>query len=189
VTAEERRRREEAQRRALIVSAARQLAEAEGWGAVTTRRLSALIDYSQPVLYRHFNGKEAIVRAVALEGFGELAEALRTTREQAVAPTLASIQRCYAEFAGRQPRLYEAMFTLRTDLTFGPGGAPDNLQRCFAELRQSVAEVAEDRDLDTFTEIVWASLHGLVMLQNAHRMRPEYQKDRLALLVEQHLAH
>ena len=37
-------------RRQWIISTARTLAEAEGWDAVTTRRLSIEIEYSQPVL-------------------------------------------------------------------------------------------------------------------------------------------
>ena len=53
----ERRERQRAERYELIVAAACELAEAEGWEAVTTRRLAALIDYSQPVLYSHFKGK------------------------------------------------------------------------------------------------------------------------------------
>jgi AcrR family transcriptional regulator len=68
----ERRERERAQRRQVIVTAARELAEAEGWESVTTRRLAECIEYSQPVLYSHFEGKDAIVSAVAFEGFGEL---------------------------------------------------------------------------------------------------------------------
>src|SRR4051794_6111303 len=47
----DRRERELAQRRARIVTAARTLAETEGWDAVTTRRLADSIEYSQPVLY------------------------------------------------------------------------------------------------------------------------------------------
>lgn len=35
---------------------------------VTTRRLAEFVEYSQPVLYSHFDGRDAIVRAVAIEG-------------------------------------------------------------------------------------------------------------------------
>src|SRR6266702_266312 len=75
------RDRERAQRRQVIVNAARELAEAEGWESVTTRRLAERIEYSQPVLYSHFEGKDGIVSAVALEGFGELAATLHNARE------------------------------------------------------------------------------------------------------------
>src|SRR5947199_6804381 len=83
MSVKERRDRERAERHRLIISTARELAEAEGWDAVTTRRLAERIEYSQPVLYSHFKGKDAIIEAVALEGFAELAEVLRRAREQA----------------------------------------------------------------------------------------------------------
>ena len=46
MTRQERRERERAQRRQVIVNAARELAESEGWEAVTTRRLADRIEYS-----------------------------------------------------------------------------------------------------------------------------------------------
>jgi AcrR family transcriptional regulator len=61
MTIEDRRARERAARRQLITATARTLAEQEGWDAVTTRRLSTEIEYSQPVLYKHFSGMEDIV--------------------------------------------------------------------------------------------------------------------------------
>src|ERR1700727_814719 len=83
MTRQERRERELQQRRQVILDAARELAEAEGWEAVTTRRLADRIEYSQPVLYSHFEGKDAIVSAVALEGFSELAAILHRARNRA----------------------------------------------------------------------------------------------------------
>ena len=77
---EDRRERERAARRRLIITTARKLAEADGWDAVTTRRLSTEIEYSQPVLYKHFTGMEHIADAIAIDGFGELAEAIRAAR-------------------------------------------------------------------------------------------------------------
>jgi AcrR family transcriptional regulator len=85
----ERRERDRTRRRQLIVRAARELAEAEGWEAVTTRRLAERVEYSQPVLYSHFTGKADIVRAVALEGFGDLAAKLRSARTAADSPAAA----------------------------------------------------------------------------------------------------
>src|SRR3954466_13506137 len=96
-----RRQRERADREQLIVTAARELAEAEGWDAVTTRRLAERVEYSQPVLYSHFNGKDAIVNAVAIDGFSELAAHLRRARQAAPAPghALRAVCRAYLEFA------------------------------------------------------------------------------------------
>jgi Bacterial regulatory proteins, tetR family len=70
----------------LIITTARKWAEAEGWDAVTTRRLSSQIEYSQPVLYKHF-GMEQIADAIAIDGFGELADVIRLNRAQPAAGT------------------------------------------------------------------------------------------------------
>src|ERR1700752_4543157 len=67
-----------AERRQQILDAARAMDEADGWAAVTSRRLAEAIGYSQPVLYGHFpGGKTEIMRTVALAGFAELAPAMR----------------------------------------------------------------------------------------------------------------
>src|SRR3954452_24878328 len=99
----ERRERERTQRERLIVTTARDLAEAEGWNAGTTRRLAELIEYSQPVLYRHFKGKDAIMAAVAVEGFAEIASQLRAARAGAATPraALTAVMSAYAYFAER----------------------------------------------------------------------------------------
>lgn len=45
-------------------------------GAPRASRLSAEIEYSQPVIYKHFASLDEIADAVALEGFAELAAGL-----------------------------------------------------------------------------------------------------------------
>jgi len=110
---EDRRERERAARRRLIVTTARKLAEADGWDAVTTRRLSTEIEYSQPVLYKHFTGMEQIADAVAIDGFGEIADVMRAARLHAgtAADALARIAHAYLDFARDNPAVYDAMFT------------------------------------------------------------------------------
>src|SRR3954471_16464334 len=113
MSVQDRRERERTQRARLIVTTARDLAEAEGGDAVTTRRLADLIEYSQPVLYSHFTGKDAIMQAVALEGFTEIAAHLRAARDEATTAraALTAVVTAYADFAERHPALYDAMFT------------------------------------------------------------------------------
>jgi AcrR family transcriptional regulator len=180
----DRRQRELDARRQLIVATARDLAEAEGWDAVTTRRLSERIEYSQPVLYSHFSGKTAIVGAVALEGFTELAEVLADAARSASTDEarIDAVTAAYLRFGEGNPALYEAMFTLATDLPFGKPEAPEPLKAGFAELRQAFAPAAGGRDLDAFTEVVWCALHGLIMLRHHGRLRPDLEAQRLPLL-------
>src|SRR6516162_9104565 len=140
---DDRRERDRAARRQLIVTTARKLAEAEGWDAVTTRRLSTEIEYSQPVLYKHFTGMEQIADAVAIDGFGELADVIRAARSGAGAASdaLTRIAHAYLDFARDNPAVYDAMFTRRTTLRFAAQDTPAQLAAAFAELRHAVGVV------------------------------------------------
>jgi AcrR family transcriptional regulator len=183
---EDRRERERAARRRLIIGTARTLAEAEGWDAVTTRRLSTEIEYSQPVLYKHFTGMEQIADAVALDGFAELAEAIRAAYSDtdAVSDTLRRMAHAYLDFARDNPAVYDAMFTRTTALRFAAQDTPPQLTAAFAALHQAVGMVADEQDTDTLTEVFWAALHGMVTLSRTGRLRPGYDSDRLRLLVK-----
>jgi len=182
---EDRRARERAARRQLITTTARKLAEGEGWDAVTTRRLSTEIEYSQPVLYKHFSSMEGVVAAVAVQGFGELADVLSSARSGATdgQDALARVARAFIRFAHDNPALFDAMFTRATTLHFAAADTPAELNTAFAELRAAVDLVAGARDTDTLTEVVWAALHGLVTLDRGGRLRPEYRAARVDLLV------
>jgi AcrR family transcriptional regulator len=181
-----RRERERAERERLIVTAARELAEAEGWDAVTTRRLAAEIEYSQPVLYSHFKGKDAIMAAVAVQGCAELAAELRVARTAAVGAVaaLAAVGATYSSFARRRPALYDAMFTHIVDLPFATAEAPAALQEAFGELLQAVEPIAAEEDEPgLLTETYWAALHGLTTLMRSGRLPAEAHDRRLELLI------
>ncbi|MFF4891225.1 TetR/AcrR family transcriptional regulator [Micromonospora chersina] len=182
----ERRERERAERERAIVAAARELAESEGWDAVTTRRLAAEIEYSQPVLYSHFKGKGAIMAAVAVEGCGDLAAELAAARAAATdeRQAVAGIATAYADFAERRPALYDAIFNLPTELPFASQDVPVELARAFAELAETLRPFAGDDNLETFTETFWSGLHGLVSLMRNGRLRREEHERRLAILVD-----
>jgi len=182
----ERRERERVRRERLIVTTARGLAEAEGWDAVTTRRLADLIEYSQPVLYSHFKGKDAIMAAVAVEGFAEIAALLGAARTEAsTAPAaLAAVVSAYVDFAERHPALYDAMFVHTVDLQFARPETPAALAEAFAAIREAVRPFTGVGDLDVPTEVLWAGLHGLVTLMRGGRLPRETHERRVALLID-----
>jgi AcrR family transcriptional regulator len=185
MTIQTRRERERAEREQLIVTAARELAEAEGWEAVTTRRLAAEIEYSQPVLYSHFTGKGAIMTAVAVQGFEEMVAELRVARTAARGDreALAAVAAAYTAFAQKRPALYDAMFTQAVDLPFASPDAPAHLRDGFDELLQAVRPLAGEGDPGVLTETFWASLHGLATLERSGRLPAAAHDRRLDLLV------
>ncbi|MFB9236325.1 TetR/AcrR family transcriptional regulator [Plantactinospora siamensis] len=187
MSVQERKERERADRERLIVATARELAEQQGWDAVTTRRLAERIEYSQPVLYSHFRGKREIIGAVALDGATELAGAVRAAASTAEGPRarVTAIARAYLEFAARSPAVYDAMFQLDGGLAFAREDTPEPLKDAFAALLESLGEVAGDGvDPGLFTELFWAALHGLATLTRAGRLPPEDTERRTQLLVD-----
>lgn len=173
---QQRKEKAREERSRLIVGAARELAEAEGWEAVTTRKLAEKVEYSQPVLYSHFKNMDAIAAAVALEGFGELAGLLSEARG------LQGLADAYLSFAAEHPALYQAMFVRQTELTFATGDIPASMRAAFEAFRAGVAPYAKV-DAETLTELFWSSLHGLATLQAGRRLRPDQQANRVELLV------
>ena len=185
----ERRNRDRAEREKRITAAARQIAASEGWGAVTIRRLADEIEYSQPVIYSHFENRDAIVAAVAVEGFRDLAVELRGAARKAAssrdAPRRAA--KAYMEFAHKNPALYEAMFTMPTGLRFAAADTKPELKEAFAALAAVVTPRTGDND--TTTETLWAALHGLAELERSGRIRQEVRDERVALVVDNLLHH
>ncbi|MER5960706.1 TetR/AcrR family transcriptional regulator [Streptomyces sp. NPDC002057] len=187
MSVKERKERERAERERLIVATARELAEQQGWDAVTTRRLAERIEYSQPVLYSHFRGKREIIGAVALEGAAELAAAVRAATSAAEGPRerVAALARAYLDFAERNPAVYDALFQLDGGLAYAREDTPEPLKDAFAALLECLAEVAGDGvHPGMFTETFWAALHGLATLTRAGRLLPEDAEPRVRLLVD-----
>ena len=187
MSVQERKERERAGRERLIVATARELAEQQGWEAVTTRRLAERIEYSQPVLYSHFRGKREIIGAVALQGAAELATAVRAATAAADHPRarVAALARTYLDFAARNPAVYDALFQLDGGLPYAQEDTPEPLKDAFAALLECLAEVAGDGvHPGMFTEVFWAALHGLATLTRTGRLLPEDAEPRVELLVD-----
>jgi hypothetical protein len=95
------------------------------------------------------------------------------------------LARTYLDFAERNPAVYDAMFQLDGGLAFAREDTPAPLKDAFAALLETLAEVAGDGvHPGVFTEVFWASLHGLATLTRAGRLPAEYAEGRLELLVD-----
>ena len=179
----ERKLRDKQARRAQIISAARRIAELEGWSSVTVRRLSDEIAYSQPVLYAHFGSREGILTAVAIEGFRELGLALEKARKRVQrGNTVESVAAAYLEFAGSSPALYEVMFSLSLSVPFGDPATPPELRFAFSQLLELFQ--GESSKSEVLSELFWASLHGIAELTRTRRFPPSRRKVRVRTLVE-----
>ncbi|MEU6073579.1 WHG domain-containing protein [Micromonospora sp. NPDC047074] len=174
-----------------VAVAARQLAEAEGWAAVTHRRLAERIGIDIEVVYRRFPDPAALMSAVAVLGFVDLAAALAAARGRATGGARGewpAVVTAYLDFAYASPEVYDAMLAHTSDLTLGRDPGPGAPRAAFAELRAALTPLAAGRDPDTLAEVGWALLHGTVMLTRGGRLRPDKQEQREELIVARLLA-
>jgi AcrR family transcriptional regulator len=180
----ERKERERTEREHRIITAARAIAEREGWNAVTIRRLADQIQYSQPVLYSHFANRDAIVAAVGVEGFKEITATLLEAAGGSTGQgdALKNVAMAYLAFALGRPALYEAMFVLPTNLRFAEAETRPELGAAFDALAAVVSPFCID--VAVMTETFWAALHGLAELERSGRIRPGTRGERIALVVE-----
>jgi AcrR family transcriptional regulator len=150
-----RREGERAQARTMIMEAARELARAEGWDAVSMRRLAERIGYSANYAYRYFEGRDDILLAWVRDGFARVAGAMR---EAGPSPHAAGA--AYLDFALDEPDLYQVMY--------GLGGVRLPAAATLTEGNAVGMVVAErfgltDPDDDRILRL-WATAHGLAAL-------------------------
>jgi AcrR family transcriptional regulator len=139
----ERKLRQKGEVKALILQAARQLVEKEGWQSLSIRKIADAIEYSAPVIYDHFENKEAILLEFTKCGFQHLNEELLKAKEQFGNPEqqIEAIAYAYWKFAFGNKEYYQLMYGL---------GIPG----C-----ETVKQIPE---LATFTEIVLTPIRDLL---------------------------
>lgn len=180
---QERREREKAEVRTKILDAARELFAAQGYEAVTMRKIAQAIEYSPTAIYLHFKDKEAVVRELCDTDFAHLAS--RFQRIGKTADPIARLRaagRAYAEFGAKNPNHYRLMF-----MTPHPPHHPEEskIERgnpekdAYAFLNWTVGEaIAQGRmraglvDVELVSQIVWAGIHGIVSLRMSKTNEP-----------------
>jgi AcrR family transcriptional regulator len=155
-----------------IIDVSRAIIEDEGLEHLTIRRIAETISRTQPAVYQHFAGKDEILAAVIVDGFVALVESLKRAAK-GEKPSLTAIASAYVRFGLERPRLYEVMFVAPPVIAFAVSETPMPAQIAFQIFTTAVAESGlEPTQIGTVTEVVWAALHGLVMLSITKRLRP-----------------
>lgn len=171
---EGRRQRRRQEVRASILAAARAIAQEEGWGAVTIRRVADRIDYRSPVLYEHFASKEALQLELLRAGFRDLRDRLEAARASTNDPALAlrRIARTYWRFAEESPALYQVMYGLGgVHVAVTDTGEEGRL--IGAAVLPTVARLTAPgatSDAETRVYLLWGTIHGLIALALAGRL-------------------
>ncbi|MFJ1754818.1 TetR/AcrR family transcriptional regulator [Kitasatospora sp. NPDC088134] len=149
--------------RAACLRAARELLEEDGSAALSLRAVARRAGVSATAPYRHYADREALVSAVAAEGYGELAVALTAAHPAPRTPEdLSRVAVAYVRFALDHPALFRAMFAEPCDPTDPDRAAATAAMRQY--VRAIVTGVYPHADPDALATAVWAVVHGLAFL-------------------------
>lgn len=163
-----------------ILDEARRVLEAQGYAALSTRRIASAVGCTATSIYLYFQSKDALVHALIDEGFIELNARIDAAVQEPGSPLerLRTASLAYVEFGLERPQYYEIMFMLR----------PAQMERYPAEAYRRAR-----RPLETFAHvtglapdeaacrgtIVWTTLHGLVSLLIAQRIDVRFDRGAL----------
>lgn len=112
VTARRLKQKEEV--RDSILNATREIVLKEGWQAVSIRKIADAIGYSLPVVYTHFESKDAILEEFVKIGFSLLNETIEIAKGKSTTPEqqLTDMAIAYFGFAFAKREYYQMMFGL-----------------------------------------------------------------------------
>ena len=154
-----------------IATAARRLLDKEGAEAVSMRRVAQAAGITAMAIYRHYPNRDALLNAVADEGFEELSRCLRGRRFTGDLDTrLAKMADLYLDHALDNPRLFELMFLKPRD---GARRYPQDFKARKSPTATLMADVIAEGmasgelrqdDVWEITFEMGALSHGLIML-------------------------
>lgn len=161
--------------RAEILDAATRLIGQTGDAeALAIRTLAHEVGVTAPSIYRHFDDKAAILRAVVEERFADFTERMKASTRGSRSPFNALRRRCeaYLRFAEEEPGHYRVLFSaaslgpVHIGVTDGPHpGAPsffalvESVQRCIE------AGARPGNDPTFAATMLWSTLHGFADLR------------------------
>jgi len=184
----ERRLREKETLRKQILDAARKIVVAEGFDALTIRRVADAVEYAPGTLYLYFENRDAIARDLCVGVYLAMHDALSPIAKiKDPKKRLRTFIHKYVDFALGDPEMYR--LALMSDPKFsdvllrdGPIESADGPgQRTFALIVKAIAELRQkEAGAVALAETVWMAVHGLVSLKIVCHAYPVTPVDELA---------
>lgn len=157
-------------RRALLDEALATIRD-EGLDALTLREIGARLGVSRTALYRHFADKQALLTAVATEGFRMLRERLVAAWQECGRGPAGSqgMGVAYIRFAIDNPAHYRVMFSRFVDPECKEPELATEAEGAFRALVDSVVALQREGlvrsdDSILMARYIWSVVHGVAML-------------------------
>lgn len=168
-----------------LIAAAEHLFAEHGPDGVTMRQLAAALGVSPMTPYRYFKDKDAILAAVRASGFARFASALEaaTKASQDGVDLTTSTGRAYVKFALENPDAYRLMFDFAQPNEADYPELVEATARSRAMLIRHAAGLVKSGEAEgdpvMIAHIIWASLHGQLVLQMAGKLSPDVDPSAL----------
>jgi len=183
----ERRIRQKEEVRASIITAARTLVLEEGWLSLSIRKIADAIEYSVPVIYDHFENKDAILTEFTMTGYDMLAQHIQQAKETSADPCqqLVAMAKAYWAFAFDNKEYYQLMFGLGMPNCETARTIP-GLTVFAGHIMGSIKEIiaaSQDTSKDAFLKYhtYFSILHGLVSINMMHKTTTQGNMNELIL--------
>ncbi|MES2703303.1 MAG: TetR/AcrR family transcriptional regulator [Bacteroidota bacterium] len=166
----ERKERQRKEVRDSILEAAWRLVNEEGWQSLSIRKIADAIEYSVPVVYDHFENKEAILFEFNKLGFKLLGEKIKETKEKysTSAEQLEAIAYTYWDFAFKNQEYYQVMFGLGMPGCDQVKKMPEilNFTQTIEAIIKEIVDANSNTEANTHLKLntFWSMLHGLVSI-------------------------
>jgi len=171
----DRKLRQKEEVRASILETAWEMVVTEGWHSFSIRKIADAIEYSVPVIYSHFENKDAILLEFNKKGFQLLAEALADAKKDKADPAeqIRAMGRAYWDFAFANKEYYQLMFGLGIPTCDTAVKIPA-LATFSDVITSSLIAMVEPGKQPSFNpwlkyQSFWSMLHGLVSI-NMNRL-------------------
>ena len=154
--------------RALVESGLNVLKQ-EGLEALTLRRAAREANVSASAPYRHFADKQALLAAIAEEGFRELMDMLLET-QKSFPEDLNRVAQTYIQFAMKEPETYRLMFTKNLNGETVSRAEPQNEDLdALKVLNETIERGIQNGQIETGSAgdlaiAVWSMIHGFALL-------------------------
>lgn len=146
-----------------LLDAALEMLDAEGADGIGLRELARKVGVSPAAPYRHFRSRQALLEAVATEGFRRFS-AMMEAKEADLSEDeqLPAMAEAYVRFALVQPALFRLMFSRQIDKQ-GNKALYNAAIDAYASLAKAAAREVPDAPSEGAV-IAWSFVHGLAML-------------------------
>ncbi|GAB3996254.1 TetR/AcrR family transcriptional regulator [Nocardioides marmoraquaticus] len=160
-----------------LLEEGRRLLVEEGEGAVSLRELARRAGVSHGAPRRHFADREALLDALAAQGFDELSAQLLEARSPGdIEQRLANYARAHVAFAAQNGPLMRLMFARPGRLARPESAASVSAAR-FAGIGAAMFEPEEDGRFDSLPWVLTATLEGIGGLLTSGRLPLEHVDD------------